>query len=100
MRPWMTLYGIERQDWQRGCESSICESRITPVTSLTLLYACCPAPLPGPKLIPRSTAVYAVRATVFHGVPGFTCPTPAKRLHCTIHKIFASFIHELISSFR
>lgn len=59
-----------------------------------------PGPLPGPKLIPRSTAVYAVRAVVFHGVPGFTCHTPAKRLHFTIDTIFTPSIHELMSSFR
>jgi hypothetical protein len=31
----MTPYAIEKQDWQYGGESSICEHLITPVTSLT-----------------------------------------------------------------
>jgi hypothetical protein len=44
----MTPYGIEKQGWQRGCESSICEYLVTPVTSLTILYSCRPAHSPAP----------------------------------------------------
>jgi hypothetical protein len=41
-------------------------------------------------------AVYAVKAAVCRGVPGCTCHTPAKRLHCTINNLFTPYLERNI----